>query len=281
MNGRRSIVVIVLNWNGKEELLRCLRSLVPALSEGVGVLVVDNGSVDDSVEAVNKEFPGVALLRLRRNVGYAAGNNTGFVRAMKERPDYVVFLNNDTEVGPEVFSRLTDVLATDSSAGIAVPKILYMASPDRIWYAGGVVRLELGMVRHEGIRCIDRGQFDRRRTTGYATGCCFAMRSADFRRLGGFDERFGIYAEDVDLSLRVRDLGLRVVYEPGAVVWHRVSVSSGGPFSVRRMLRRNRAMLRLLRKHRAWSGFVCYPFVLFGQAVSMLFSLLKKTDRHA
>ncbi|MCF8383293.1 MAG: glycosyltransferase family 2 protein [Chlorobium sp.] len=273
--------VIVLNWNRRDDLVRCLHSLDPLLSEQVRVLVVDNGSTDGSVDAVRQGFPGVEVLSNRSNLGYAAGNNAGFRHAMQRSPEYVVFLNNDTVVAPEAIAALTAVLRNDPEAGIAVPEIFYMDDPDRIWYAGGVVRLGLGLVRHLGIREPHGPAYARRNETGYATGCCIAMRSRDFEGFGGFDERFGMYAEDVDLSLRVRSAGLTVVYEPAARVWHRVSASYGSGMHPRKIVRKSAAMLYLMRKHRAWSGFIFYPFSLFAQAAGALLHTLarKPSDR--
>lgn len=271
-------VVIVLNWNGLDDLLRCLGSLQPQLSAGVKVLVVDNGSSDGSVEAASDAFPGVEVLALERNLGYASGNNAGFRHAMQHcAPQYVVFLNNDTVVEPGSLDLLTATLDRDTRAGIVVPKIYFMDKPGRIWYAGGVVRLGIGLVRHVGIRQTDSGQYDARQATGYATGCCLAMRSCDFLRFGGFDERFGMYSEDVDLSLRVQHEGFFVVYEPSARVQHRVSASLGGGMHPQKLFRRSAAMLRLMAKHRAWSGFVCYPFVLLLQALGALPNVFART----
>jgi len=270
MNAPPLTTVIVLNWNGKDDLLRCLGSLEPLLSDRFRVLAVDNGSTDGSADAVRQRFSGVELLALERNFGYAGGNNAGFRHAMQKNPEYVVFLNNDTVVAPDAVARLTAVLRDDSDAGIAVPEIFYMDDPDRIWYAGGVVRLGLGLVRHEGIRELYGPAYARRKETGYATGCCIAMRSLDFERLGGFDERFGMYCEDVDLSLRVRKAGLTVICEPAARVWHRVSASYGSSMHPRKIVRKSAAMLYLMRKHRAWSGFILYPFALLMQAAGAL-----------
>lgn len=279
MNAQPLTTVIVLNWNGKDDLLRCMGSLDPLLSEQFSVLVVDNGSTDGSPDALRQRFPGVELLALEGNLGYAGGNNAGFRHAMQKKPEYVVFLNNDTVIAPDAVAGLTAVLRDDSEAGIAVPEILYMDDPDRIWYAGGEVRLGLGLVRHVGIRELYGPAYARRGETGYATGCCFAMRSADFLALGGFDERFGMYCEDVDLSLRVRRSGMRIVYEPAARVWHRVSASYGSALHPRKLQAKSRAMFRLMAKHRAWSGVLLYPFVLAAQAAQALPRLFGRGGR--
>ncbi len=118
-----------------------------------------------------------------------------------------------------------------------------------------------GLIRHVGLRKKDAPEFDLPGTTGYATGCCFAMRCRDFEAAGGFDEGFGMYAEDVDLSLRVRSLGMSIDYVPSSRVWHKVSASlSGSP--LRKLAKKSVGALRLFKKHRAWSGMVLYLLLL-------------------
>ena len=253
--------IVVLNWNGAEETLACLESLAPLLVKGYKILVVDNGSTDGSPEKIRKAFPAVEQLRLPANLGYAGGNNAGFRRVQELQAEFVIFLNNDTIVEPGFSAPLVETLRLQPLAGIAVPKIYYWDRPDLLWYAGGVVRLSTGLICHVGLRQKDAPEFDRPGSTDYATGCCFAMRCRDFEAVGGFDESFAMYAEDVDLSLRVRALGKSVVYVPSSMVWHKVSTSlSGRPFL--KLVKKSRGALRLFSKQRAWSGMVLYLLLL-------------------
>ena len=265
--------IVVLNWNGAEETIACLESLVclesranlepiaPVVVKGYKLLVVDNGSTDNSPEKIRKAFPAVELLCLPVNLGYAGGNNAGFRRVKELQAEFVIFLNNDTIVDPGFSAPLVETLRLQPLAGIAVPKILYMDRPDMLWYAGGVVKLATGLICHVGLRQKDAPEFDRPLSTGYATGCCFAMRCRDFEQLGGFDESFAMYAEDVDLSLRVRALGKSVQYVPSSRVWHKVSASlMGHPF--RKLVKKSAGAFHLFRKHRAWSGMVLYVLLL-------------------
>ncbi len=253
--------IVVLNWNGAEETLACLESLAPLLVKGYKILVVDNGSTDGSPEKIRKAFPAVEQLRLPANLGYAGGNNAGFRRVQELQAEFVIFLNNDTIVEPGFSAPLVETLRLQPLAGIAAPKIYYWDRPDLLWYAGGVVRLSTGLICHVGLRQKDAPEFDRPGSTDYATGCCFAMRCRDFEAVGGFDESFAMYAEDVDLSLRVRALGKSVVYVPSSMVWHKVSTSlSGRPFL--KLVKKSRGALRLFSKQRAWSGMVLYLLLL-------------------
>ena len=264
--------IVVLNWNGAEETIACLESLVPVIIKGYKLLVVDNGSTDGSPEKIRKAFPAVELLCLPVNLGYARGNNAGFRRVQELQAEFVIFLNNDTIVDSGFSAPLVETLRLQPLAGVAVPKIYYWDRPDLLWYAGGVVRLSTGLICHVGLRQKDAPEFDRPGSTGYATGCCFAMRCRDFEAVGGFDETFAMYAEDVDLSLRVRALGKSIEYVPSSMVWHKVSASlSGRPF--RKLVKKSFGALRLFRKHRAWSGMVLYLLLL---PLRLAISLMKQ-----
>jgi GT2 family glycosyltransferase len=264
--------IVVINWNGADDTIGCLRSLEPVRLSGCMVLVVDNGSDDGSAGRIRMACPWTEVLALPLNLGYGGGCNAGCRRAEELGAKAVIFLNNDTLVDPLFAVSLLLVLSEDPTAGMAVPKILYADGPCTIWYAGGEVDLSRGMVRHTGIRRKDGPRYSQSSHTGYATGCCFAMRTRDFRAVGGFDEGFGMYAEDVDLSLRVRELGFSIAYEPSSVVWHRVSASyRRRPLKKFRL--RSMGIMRLLRKHGSWTGMALFmllePFRLVRGAASL------------
>jgi hypothetical protein len=260
MTGGR-VAVIVLSWNGAADTLACLASLSKVNSPEFTTLMVDNGSSDRTASLVRSAFPDVEVLELPRNLGFAGGNNAGFASLRGRGFDTVVFLNNDTIVDEGFLQPLVDGLR-EAWVGIVVPKILYMDDPGRIWYAGGIVHVATGLFRHEGIRMPDGPGFSKAGPTGYGTGCCLAMRSSDFDALGGFDEEFRMYGEDVDLSMKVRDSGRIVMYQPASRIWHRVSASSGGEMNIGKQLRKSGAAFRIFRKHRMWSGFLLYPLLL-------------------
>ncbi len=253
--------IVVLNWNGADDTLACLESLVAVQSPSCRVLVVDNGSTDGSAEKIRVAFPEIELLLLPSNIGYAGGNNAGFRRVLELKAEFVIFLNNDTIVDAGFCTPLLETLQRNPLAGIAVPKIFYLDQPGTLWYAGGMVTLSTGLIRHVGLRQKDAPQFDHPGITGYATGCCIAMRSRDFDEAGGFDEGFRMYAEDVDLSLRIRSLGMSINYVPSSRIWHKVSASlQGSP--LRKLAKKSFGALRLFRKHRAWSGMALYLLLL-------------------
>ncbi len=253
--------IVVLNWNGAKETIACLESLVEVMSPDCRVLVVDNGSTDGSPEKIRKAFPALEQLCLPANLGYAGGNNAGFRLVQELQAEFVIFLNNDTIVDAGFFAPLVETLLLQPLAGMAAPKIFYWNRPDVLWYAGGVVKLSTGLICHVGLRQKDAPEFDRPGSTDYATGCCFAMRCRDFEAVGGFDESFAMYAEDVELSLRVRALGKSIEYVPSSRVWHKVSASlTGRPFL--KLVKKSLGALRLFSKQRAWSGMALYLLLL-------------------
>src|SRR5262249_3506361 len=133
------VAIVLLNWNGTEDTLACLRSLGQLEYGNATVTVVDNGSTDGAPERIRARFPGVGLIENGRNLGFAGGNNVAIPPSVDAGADYVLLLNNDTEVAPDMLSRLIDVAERDPSVGIVGPKILYYDLPDTIWSAGGMI----------------------------------------------------------------------------------------------------------------------------------------------
>lgn len=260
------VTIIVLNWNGRELVLQCLRSLQKLDYPNVTLMVVDNGSRDGSVEAIRAQFPELELLPLPENVGFARGNNAGAERALKAEPAWIMFLNNDTEVAPDLLSALIAGAEHFPAAGLFGPKIYYGDQPDRLWYAGGDVSLPLGRIRHRGIRALDSGQFDAPGATGFVSGCCLLIRAGLLRRLGGFDSGYVMYFEDVDLCARAGQEGSPSVYLPAAKVWHHVSSSLGGEFSLRKVALKLRSSLRFYRRHAPpwyWPSILAYQVLYY------------------
>lgn len=244
-----SVYIIILNWNGRDLTLDCLKSLSKVQYDNYKILVVDNGSSDNSVIIIKKEYPNVKILELDFNIGFAAGNNAGFEFIKNQNPDHVIFLNNDTLIDKNFIEPLVKPLLENSLIGQTVPKIFYANDGGRIWYASGKVNLWLGLVYHKGIRKFDAESFNDSKITDYATGCCFCMRAKDFKEFGGFDTSFPMYGEDVDLSLRIRANEKKILYVPDSIVWHKVSASVGGELSILKLMRKIIGLIKLFGKH--------------------------------
>ena len=253
--------VIVLNWNGLADTRACLDSLEHAIDDTAVMLVVDNGSSDGSPEVLRREFPRARVLETGANLRFAGGNNAGIRAALAGGASRVMLLNNDTTVDPGFLRALSECLRTWPGAGIVAPKILYHASPDRIWYAGGEISPWTGTMRHRGIRERDDGRFDAPRETDYASGCCFLASREVLERVGMLDESYFMYSEDADFCMRARRAGYRVVYEPRARVWHKVSVSAGGHLSSFKLRNKFVSNFRFFARYAAWYQWGVFPWM--------------------
>lgn len=234
------VYIIIVNWNGEDVIVDCLKSLSKINYNNYKILIVDNNSSDNSIVAITENSKNVNILELDKNYGFADGNNKGVESILTEEPEYLIFLNNDTEVDPNFIEPLITRIGDDTNVGQTVPKIMYSNRRNTIWYAGGKVNLWKGQIKHIGIRQTDSDVFVTPQETDYATGCCFAIRTKDYIGIGGFDSSYPMYCEDVDLSIRIRSQGKKVVFVPGSKIYHKVSTSIGGEYSFRKFLKQTK-----------------------------------------
>ncbi len=251
----RPLAIIVVNWNGLDVLADCFASLGDAQYPQLRVIMVDNGSTDDSVAWTRAHHPEVEIVKTGENLRWAGGNNVGLRLLQKESfRGHILLLNNDTIVPQGSLSRLVRALEEDPAAWVATPRICYAADPARAWYDGGLVGSWSGWVRHDGIRQLTGKLDPGQRYTDYATGCAMLLGPGVLEKVGELDEGFFFYGEDTDYSLRVTALGGRLLHVPLSLVLHKVSASLKGD-SPRKAWLRTRSHIHLLRKHwpaRAW-----------------------------
>jgi GT2 family glycosyltransferase len=224
-----SWAVCVLNWNGREDTLRCLASL-----RGERVIVADNGSSDGSVEAIRSAFPDVEVVENGANLGFSGGNNAAIRRALDGGAEWIVLLNNDAEAEPGLLDALRAGAARHPDAGVLAGKLLF---PDgRVQWAGQRVGLRTGYSgRPRGHGREDGFAFSVEGRTQRAVGALMAVSRAAIERAGLLDEDLFAYVEDVDWSLRIRAAGFECVFVPAARAVHRLSASTGGSSSTATM----------------------------------------------
>mgnify|MGYP000135541639 FL=1 len=243
------IKILILNWNGKHLLKPCLDSVSAIDYPNYSVMVIDNGSTDNSVKMVKEKFSEVELLELENNNGFAGGYNRCFTRLKDEYSGFILLLNNDTEVDPNILSSFIQAKDKYGDNHLYGGKIFYKNNPEKIWYAGGNVNLKYLKISHRGIRQTDSVEYSKPMQTDYITGCCLFTSMEIINQLNGFDELFNMYGEDVDLCLRAKDAGYFCYYWPDAKLWHHISASIGGNYSISKMLKKMKAYFRLIRKH--------------------------------
>jgi GT2 family glycosyltransferase len=220
---------VVLSWNGREDTLRCLESLMQVKHPDLGVVCVDNGSVDGSQQAVRERFPGVTLIEAGANLGYSAGNNLGLRHALAHGARWMMLVNNDATLAADVIDGFEAAARERPRAGILAGKVYFADRPETIWFAGQRVSELLGYSgRPRGYGRPDGARYSHLVTTGRAVGALMAVSREAIDAVGMLDEDLFAYVEDVDWALRVRGAGMEVVFAPAARAWHRVSASTGG-----------------------------------------------------
>jgi len=220
-------VIVLLNWNGREDTVDCLESLRPVLTPERMVLVVDNGSIDESVQTIRSAFPGLEVLETGRNLGYAGGNNVGIERAMANGAEFVLVLNNDTRCAPDLVDRLLEAAARHPRAGLLCPRIFYMHEPARVWFDGARWNSRDLYFGFPGKDRLDAELSADDHETDYASGAALLVRAEVIRQTGAFDDRYFLVWEEADWCFRAREKGWLSVVVPSARVWHRVGASFG------------------------------------------------------
>jgi len=222
------VAVIVLNWNGLDDTMRCLASLDEVSWPDLNIVVIDNGSRLSPVEAIAERWPRVDVVRLPANKGYAGGNNVGFERALAQGAEFVWVLNNDTRVDPEALAHMVASAQRNVEAGVIGSKVLRGDHPDSIWVAWGRVTWRQSLIGLVGENAPDDGSFDGEHRVEWLPGCSLLFRRRALEEVGVFDENFFAYHEDVDWAARARAMSWDCVYCGSARVWHYVHGSSGG-----------------------------------------------------
>ena len=215
--------VVIANFNGERHLPVLLDALRRQSFSDFEIILVDDASSDDSLAIVEQGYPEVRLVANRRNQGFAASCNTGAAAA---RGRMLVMLNSDTEPEADWLEHLALVITANPLAAAVASKMLLFDRRDTLHTAGDMMGAD-GLARNRGAWLHDDGQFDAHPQIFSACGGASAYRRDVWSALGGFDETYWMYLEDVDYGFRARLAGWSAVYAPGARVYHHVSASGG------------------------------------------------------
>lgn len=227
---KTKVAIVIPNWNGIDMIASCLQSL-QSQSQKADLIVVDNGSTDNSVELIEEKFPDVTVTKLPRNTGFAGGVNTGFKKTIEDGCEFVAAFNNDAVADKDWLQNLIKRMEQDEMIGIVSCKQL--RSDGKYIDSTGDNYSIWGMPFPRGRNHEDKGQYDEPEEIFSAPAGATLYRTAMLKEIGLFDEKFFAYLEDVDISFRARLAGWRIFYEPKAVVFHEVSATGSklGNFS--------------------------------------------------
>jgi GT2 family glycosyltransferase len=230
--GQPRVLCCVINWNGVDDTIECLESVLRLDYPRYDVLLVDNGSVRDEAETVHRAFGDrVATMRLVTNEGFGGGANRGVHYAMERGYDYILLLNNDCTVATDLLSELVRAAGAYSNVAVVGPAVCYYGEPAMVNSLGSLFgkcmarshRLGVGMQ----INAIPRGHYE----VDFVDGSCMLVHAPAIAYAGELDPTFFLYWEEVDWCVRFRRHGYRILCSPSTRVWHKVSASVGGSAS--------------------------------------------------
>jgi GT2 family glycosyltransferase len=242
--GRPKVFAIMLALNQREQTVVALQSLLASEYPELHILVVDNGSTDDTVEYLSATYPEVTLIVNDRNLGFAEGCNVGMRQALAHGAEYVFLMNNDLIIGRDSLKVLVDAAEADSTIGIVGPKIYYWGTSTILQSAGGTINWPRVRAELVGDGEEDLGQYDTVQESDFVSGSALLVKKAVLERVGFLDPLFFLYYEEVDWCLRARRAGFRVVCIPQALAWHKDRGSSvNDPYLINYFVTRNRLLL--------------------------------------
>lgn len=261
------VFVVILNWNGKDDTIECLKSVSKINYSNYEVIVVDNASGDGSVATIRRVFPAVTLIENKSNLGFAAGNNVGIRYALDKGADFILLLNNDTTVDADLLNELVAAYGTIPVAAFLGGKIFFYDKPDIIQYYGGrYSESHILEGHHNGEGEKDDGRFNDVIESEYITGCAIFAHRSLLENIGLLDERFFVYWEDGDWCLRAKSAGFKNYVIPGAKLWHKVSRSTGGGSPISTFyVTRNRILFA--KKHGYEVHFIMWSYYLISKVL--------------
>jgi GT2 family glycosyltransferase len=254
------VAAIVINFNGCDVTLQTLESLSKVDYRELEIIVVDNGSSDGSLEAVEEQFPGVTQVRKEVNEGVAAGMNVGVRCALEGDCDYLLILNNDIEVDPQMISELVSVGESERSVGCVGPKTFYHGDRERLWSTGGILQFRESVTTERGMGEEDLGQYDKVQEVDYINGCAMLVKRVVMERVGLFDPTYFVGVEDADWCTRMKMKGYRCAYTPHAILFHMVSHTLGN-YTAGRTFHTGRSTAIFVRRYATpgqWANFWFY-----------------------
>lgn len=221
------VFIIILNWNGCNDTIECIESLKKIDYPNFYVVVVDNASSDQSIDIIPRKYRDISFIEVKKNMGFAGGNNIGIKYALEHGAEYVLLLNNDTTVEPDFLSQLVEA-AQNTGAGILGPKIYFYYERAKIWFGGGNINWLKTKGTHAHYMEIEKKEVIKKEPaeTEYVSGCCLLVKKEVIDKIGLLSEDYFLYYEDADWCLRAKKAGWHIIFVPAAKIFHKHSRSA-------------------------------------------------------
>jgi GT2 family glycosyltransferase len=246
------ISIITVNYNHSDVTCDLIDSLNNITYPNIEIIVIDNCSPNDDPTQIKRKFPNIILVENPINYGFAAGNNSGLMRA---RGKYVLLLNNDTIVKEDFIEPLLEKFESDPNIGAVSPKIRYFHTPDTIQYAG-YTPIDPRTMRNFaiGFNEVDKGQHDHDRETAYAHGAAMMVPMEIVKEIGMMSYIFFLYYEEADWCARIKNAGYKMYYVHNSLIYHKESISTG-KLSAMKIYYQNRNRLVFMRRNISGKDF--------------------------
>lgn len=227
-----NIFVILVNYNTIEHTCECIRSIFDSETQNsIKVIIIDNASKEDVKKKIAEEFSNknyyhsIEIIINNNNIGFGAANNIGIDYAIGHGADYILILNNDTTVDARCIEELKLCVQNSSLTTLSTAKILNYYHKDIIWYAGGRLLDWKGDAITYGLNQEDIGKYNNEKVCTFASGCCMFAKTELFNKFK-LPEKYFLYYEDVDFCKTLKNNGVKIVYNPKAIVFHKESTST-------------------------------------------------------
>jgi GT2 family glycosyltransferase len=273
------VSIITINFNQLQHTLDLLKSLRKVTYPNVEVIIVDNASKENPLDAITSNYPEVKVIVSEQNLGFAGGNNLGIKEA---KGDYILFLNNDTEADPGFLEPMVELFEVNPNAGAASSKIIYHNSDNIIQYAGSTCLNPLtGRNTRIGYMEKDMGQHNTLRETDLAHGCSMMVPRRVIDKVGMMPELFFLYYEEIDWCESIKRAGYKIFYVPGSKVYHKESMSVGKKSTLKTYYMTRNRLLYLRRNSSGLSKLAALAFfILFAAPKNMLRYAIQREIDH-
>ncbi|NMC14337.1 MAG: glycosyltransferase family 2 protein [Chloroflexi bacterium] len=271
---KNQLYIVILNWNQLKDTTECIESIQKQTYKDFHVVLVDNGSSDNSIPVIREKFPWIEIIENKKNLGFQGGMNIGIRYALSNKAEFILLLNNDIVADPEMIQHLLEDFPDE--AGVVSPVMYYYSNPMKVWSFGGKINpwlLEILKFPREKI--ILANQLIER---DFVPACAWLLKKTVVEKVGLFDESFfPAYYEDLDFCLRIRRGGFKIYINPKAKLWHKVSASSGGecnPFERYHMARNSGYYFR--KNMKIWQA----PIIILYRIGSALIGTIRLIYNH-
>lgn len=267
MINNKKIFIILLNYNSYKDTLECVDSIEKKEKNiNYEIIVVDNNSSDGSIKELSNDNRFI-FIETNENGGFAKGNNVGIKYAMEHDADYIMLLNNDTIIENNSISKLVEKLQEDDELGIIGSRIMYYSNPDIINYCGGHINWFKVSTNHENYKKIFIADEENFKYTEFITGCCMLIKREVIQKIGLLPEEYFMYYEDMDFCIKAKEADYKLGILTDSVIYHKVSISSGGENSAFSIKWGNRNRLIIMDKYSKYTKGILSKIIYYSTRI--------------